>query len=108
MEDAGWQAGWSYCAAYCEAVWKKAYKNLGAPNSVIKKIAHNLTPSVMTSFNNWDSELIARNPIAGSIFFMQKGRAWKGHAGIVVRSGITHPNLFSLIVFAVLIAISPF
>ncbi|MCU0588671.1 MAG: hypothetical protein MUF52_11020 [Syntrophobacteraceae bacterium] len=90
MKECGWQPGWPYCAAFCEAVWRAAYRNLGAPASLIKEIAEKLTPSVMQSFNNWGSSRISRQPLPGSIFFMQKGKSGKGHAGLVVKPGTTH------------------
>jgi hypothetical protein len=90
MQDCGWQPGWPYCAAFCEAVWRKAYRNLGAPSEVISKFADKLTPSVMVSFKNWGEARISRQPLPGSIFFMQKGKTGNGHAGIVVKAGGTH------------------
>ena len=66
MEQCGWQGGWPYCAAFCEAVWRTAYKELGAPEAVSQDIAAKLTPSVMQSFHNW-APRITRDPLPGSI-----------------------------------------
>ena len=84
MRASGWQEGWSYCAALVEAVWRTAYVELGAPAGLITEIGRRLTPSVMASLRNWEGHT-SLWPEPGAIFFMQKGRSWQGHAGIVVQ-----------------------
>lgn len=83
MKASGWQDGWPYCAAFCESVWRLAYTNLQAPQSVLDDFGKKLCPSVMTSFNAFKGR-ITHNPLPGSIFFMQKGKSANGHAGLVV------------------------
>jgi LysM repeat protein len=86
LEEVEWQEGWPYCAAFCEAVWRLGYGEIGATPTVMRQIARRLNPSVMSSFRNWkEVGGITRTPTPGSIFFMQKGRTDRGHAGIVVR-----------------------
>ncbi len=97
LEATGWQKGWSYCAAMVEAVWRTAYTEAGAPAALVQHIAQLLTPSVMGSFNNVRRSLVnpesrendprLRDPISGSIFFMQKGQSGFGHAGLCVKAG---------------------
>lgn len=71
------------CASFVEAVWRTAYRELDAPPALLGEIGLKLTPSVMQSLTNWQDR-ITREPVPGAIFFLQKGRAWQGHAGIVV------------------------
>lgn len=87
LETTGWQAGWPYCMAFCKAVYMEAYKNLGAPPEVLRLIAQRFTPSVMISYKNIGPFAQQKVPIAGSIFFMQKGEGGTGHAGLVVLPG---------------------
>ncbi|MBC7896456.1 MAG: CHAP domain-containing protein, partial [Cytophagaceae bacterium] len=87
LESVGWQAGWPYCMAFCKAVYMEAYKNLGAPPEVLRLIAQRFTASVMISFKNAGAFAQKKAPIAGSIFFMQKGDGGTGHAGLVVLPG---------------------
>lgn len=87
LETTGWQAGWPYCMAFCKAVYLEAYKNLGAPPEVLRLIAQRFTPSVMISYKNIGAFAQKKLPIAGSIFFMQKGDGGTGHAGLVVLPG---------------------
>ena len=88
MKACGWQTGWSYCCSFVEAIWRTSYVNLHAPQSVVDGIAGKLTPSVMTSYNNYKT-IVTKEPIPGSIFFMRKGKSAFGHAGIVVGSNGT-------------------
>ena len=83
LKSVGWLAGWPYCAAFTEACWRLAYQQLGAPDELRAQIAAKLNPSVMDSFNNWKPE-ISNMPEPGAIFFMQMGKTYRGHAGIVV------------------------
>jgi len=83
MKKSGWQPGWPYCMAFSETIWRLAYSNLNAPSEVLSNFGKKLNPSVMTSYNACKG-LITKDPIPGSIFFMQKGSTSNGHAGIVV------------------------
>jgi hypothetical protein len=87
LETTGWQAGWPYCMAFCKAIYMQAYRNLGAPPEVLRLIAQRFTPSVMISYKNIGAFAQKKVPIAGSIFFMQKGDGGTGHAGLVVLPG---------------------
>lgn len=87
LETTGWQAGWPYCMAFCKAIYMQAYRNLGAPPEVLRLIAQRFTPSVMISYKNIGAFAQNKTPIAGSIFFMQKGDTGTGHAGLVVLPG---------------------
>ena len=87
LETTGWQAGWPYCMAFCKAIYLQAYRNLGAPPEVLRLIAQRFTPSVMISYKNIGAFAQNKAPIAGSIFFMQKGDTGNGHAGLVVLPG---------------------
>lgn len=80
----GWQLGWAYCAAFAEVCWREGYK--GFPELAL--IGQSITSSVMGTFENFQ-ELgrITKLALPGSIMLMQKGRTWKGHAGIVVERG---------------------
>jgi hypothetical protein len=73
--------------AFCKAIYMQAYKNLGAPPEVLRLIAQRFTPSVMISYKNIGKFAEQKVPIAGSIFFMQKGDTGTGHAGLVVLPG---------------------
>jgi len=84
MLASGWQRGWAYCIAFAEAVWRTAYVELGAPASIITEIGKKLTPSVMSSYTNWQDQ-ISHDPEPGAIGFLQKGQSWHGHAVIVVQ-----------------------
>jgi hypothetical protein len=89
LESVGWQAGWPYCMAFCKAVYTEAYKNLGASPQVQKLIAQRFSASVMKSFESCGKYAKQKEPVAGAIFFMQKGDTYTGHAGIVVNPGTT-------------------
>lgn len=82
MKASGWQSGWPYCASLCEAVLRISYTNLKAPKEILDYIAKNLNPSSIQSFKNTE-KYRSKNPIPGSVFFMQKGKSSQGHAGIV-------------------------
>ena len=101
LEATGWQKGWAYCASLVEAVWRSAYVDAQAPAALVQRISTLLTPSVMQSFNNCNGaqpdRLIARSPIPGAIFFLQKGQSGFGHAGLYVRSGAAGSNVFATI-----------
>lgn len=85
MLECGWSNGLPYCAAFAEAMCRIAYNNLKAPDSVSKRFSSSMTPSVMTSYNNFHKlGLITQVPTPGSLFFMQKGTSFEGHTGIVV------------------------
>lgn len=71
------------CMAFSETIWRMAYKNLDAPVDIINDFSKKLNPSVMSSYNNFKGS-ISKEPVPGSIFFMQKGTTANGHAGIVV------------------------
>lgn len=81
----GWQPGWAYCAAFVEGIWSLAYAEVGSAQLV--RVKRLLTASVMQSLANCQKEnLIARSPVPGAIFFMQNGKSWTGHAGIVTKA----------------------
>lgn len=83
MKATGWNFGLPYCAAYVEAIWRMSYKKLNAPTAIQNDVALKLTPSVILSYNNWRGK-VSRNPVPGSIFFMQNGSSSTGHTGIIV------------------------
>jgi hypothetical protein len=81
----GWQSGWAYCAAFVEAIWAMAYAE--ACPAQLMRVKGLLTVSVMQSFRNCQKEnLISQKPVPGAIFFMQNGKSWTGHAGLVVKA----------------------
>jgi hypothetical protein len=83
MIKSGWRTGLPYCMAWSEAIWRMAYSNIDAPSDIISDFSSKLNPSVMSSFANFKGR-ISKDPVPGSIFFMQKGKSANGHAGIVV------------------------
>jgi len=84
MHAAGHVDGSPYCAAFVEAVWRKAYAEMNAPQSVRDLVAKNLCPHVMTSFRNVrELGQITAKPERGAIGFMQNGKTDSGHAFIV-------------------------
>ena len=89
MKSCGWNDGLPYCAAFCEAMWKLAYTRAKAPTSIITEFSKKLTPSVMLSYTNFKPR-ITKEPIPGSIFFMQNGKGATGHAGIVIANDGTN------------------
>lgn len=85
LSAAGWQPGWAYCAAFVEGVWSLAYAEIGS--SQLIKVKNLLTPSVMQSFEHCQAAgLISRIPVPGAIMFMQNGKSWTGHSGIVEKT----------------------
>lgn len=87
LETTGWQAGWPYCMAFCKAVYLQSYKNLGAPPELLRLVSQRFTASVMITFKNCGAFAQKKVPLAGAIFFMQKGESGNGHAGLVVTPG---------------------
>lgn len=84
MKSEGWAPGLPYCCAFASCVWLKAYAELGAPAALIQELKKSFTPSVITSYNNLkDHHKIIALPSPGSMFFMQLGSKWSGHAGLV-------------------------
>jgi hypothetical protein len=84
MERTGWQAGWAYCMALAEACYIGGYETLGAPAEVVALIRKRFTPSVMSTFTNCGKFAQSRDPLPGSVFFMQNDGQWLGHAGLIV------------------------
>ena len=83
MKETGWQEGWPYCAAFAEAVVREALKAVNSEKYDI--FAKNMTASCMESFDNFSKlGLISKTPTPGSVFFMQMGSSYRGHAGIVI------------------------
>jgi hypothetical protein len=81
----GWQPGWAYCAAFVEGIWTMVYA--AARPEKLLQVKRLLTASVMQSYENCQSAgLISRVPVPGAIMFMQNGKSWTGHAGIVVKT----------------------
>lgn len=84
MVAEGWAPGLPYCCVFASAIWLQAYAELGAPNSLIKELKKAFTPSVLTSYNNIKvNHKVINLPSPGSMFFMQLGSKWSGHAGLV-------------------------
>lgn len=86
LKAAGHEDGWPYCMTFSKGVWVTAYTEFVPGNPAIAQIKKLLGPSVMESFSNcMNAGLIATVPMVGAIFFMQNGKSWQGHAGIVER-----------------------
>jgi len=92
MEASGWSPGEPYCAAFVEMVWKPIYSSNLDKYTLFTK---NMTPHVMTSYNNFNKlGLISQNPAKGAVFFMQNGNSDSGHAGLV--RGINGDTLLTI------------